>query len=788
MPRPTKQAPKEPPNSFTNKTILLVNTGSSKKKFIVQKLHRMGLEIVCLNKEKNWADQYVDHWILGDTNNHPESIQAVKSFFKANPSVRVDGIITFWEDDVLLTSKLIDRFHFLGIPYNIAKRIRNKFSFRSFCREHGLPAPRHILIKTDVDLKTVIKNLTFPVVIKPTYGTSSAFVVKVEKKENFLETIEYVRSNISTTVESALAEGLDIFVEEYIDGDEVDIDLLVQNGKVKFCSISDNFDKSKDIFFIDRGQSIPSSLPLATQEALTAMAEEVLEKLGIENACIHFEAKTTKQGTVPIEVNLRMGGDYVYSYTKDALDVDLIENVVKIAIGEYIKPIKMTKPKKYIVGWDLHSEYSGMLVELTIDPSVKTKPFIEDMQINKQIGDPILVPPQGYEYLGWLTVSGDSLLDAQDNLRLALEDIEYHVVPFDKESALGKTSRKSRFSAAVLQKEMAIGAAKLGQMLFISRTNQRKLHIGVLDNRHRSSEPMTHPIAQSLHALGYPVSVYPMNTIGKMVQILKQEDVNLFLPIATEVFGNPELSPSVVSLLNLFQLPHIGSTAFTRYLCMNKIALKKLLKFHALPMPRWNYVYDTDDPIDESLKFPLMVKPSLPLGNENDHATHHVVKKKGELRPTILRLLKKTKSPLIIEEFIPANEYDAYIIGNDGDQALRVLPLTKGSEVGEEKKQHRSKKWISAKLQTLITEIALDAYNIVDCFDYGRVVIRIDEQGNPFVLSIDPNPPLDADGEFAHAAALAGMEYEDLLEEIIHGAIKRYAASSAGDVSFLKHT
>ena len=52
------------------------------------------------------------------------------------------------------------------------------------------------------------------------------------------------------------------------------------------------------------------------------MAEDTLEKLGIFNGCIHYEAKSTKKGPMPLEVNLRMGGDYVYSYTKSAWNVD----------------------------------------------------------------------------------------------------------------------------------------------------------------------------------------------------------------------------------------------------------------------------------------------------------------------------------------------------------------------------------------------------------------------------------------------------------------------------------
>ena len=90
-----------------------------------------------------------------------------------------------------------------------------------------------------------------------------------------------------------------------------------------------NFDKNKGSFFVDKGQAIPSSLPSKNQKELVDMAEEALEKLGVQNACVHFEAKYTKKGPIPIEINLRMGGDYVHSYVQGAWNLDLIEAVAK---------------------------------------------------------------------------------------------------------------------------------------------------------------------------------------------------------------------------------------------------------------------------------------------------------------------------------------------------------------------------------------------------------------------------------------------------------------------------
>src|SRR3989344_3457482 len=144
---------------FSGKTILVVNTGWAGKRFIFQKMKKLGLTVVVLNKEKNWAEPYVDHWIFADTTNHTESIQAVRTFVKTNPHIQLDGIITFWEDDVLITSKLVDRFNAIGVPYGIAKNVRNKFRLREFCAAHGVRVPRHILVRASEDLAAACEQM-----------------------------------------------------------------------------------------------------------------------------------------------------------------------------------------------------------------------------------------------------------------------------------------------------------------------------------------------------------------------------------------------------------------------------------------------------------------------------------------------------------------------------------------------------------------------------------------------------------------------------------------------------
>jgi D-alanine-D-alanine ligase len=161
-----------------------------------------------------------------------------------------------------------------------------------------------------------------------------------------------------------------------------------------------------------------------------------------------------------------------------------------------------------------------------------------------------------------------------------------------------------------------------------------------------------------------------------------------------------------------------------------------------------------------------------------------------------MRQLKKVVvdegRPALIEEYIEGDEYDVSIVGNEDD--LTVLPLSrsmfedmppgywhiypfdakwKDESVYNAIKVERPAK-IPKKLASLITEIAIDTYNILDAHDYSRIELRVDSDGNPYVIELNPNPSIN-DGDCVPAQAeLIGMDYAAFIEKILWYAIKRY--------------
>ena len=298
-----------------------------------------------------------------------------------------------------------------------------------------------------------------------------------------------------------------------------------------------------------------------------------------------------------------------------------------------------------------------------------------------------------------------------------------------------------------------------------------------------------------------------LSKLGKVVRIEATEEFperlrairpDIVFNIA-EGFHGVNRESHVPAMCEFFGIPYSGSDPFTLTLCLDKARAKETLSFHGIPTPRFAVVENLAD-LDErtfSLELPLFIKP-LHEGSSKGITDGNLCRDRDHLLAQTKFLLENYHQPVLVEEYLPGQEFTCGVLGN-GDEAT-VLPLVgmnfealpKGAlpiysydakfvwdrpERPLEIFQCPAK--ISRELQSAIERVVLDAYRVLGCRDWARIDVRLDGAGNPNVLEVNPLPgilPDAADNScLPKAARAAGIGYDELIQSCL-----RFAAARQG--------
>jgi len=298
-----------------------------------------------------------------------------------------------------------------------------------------------------------------------------------------------------------------------------------------------------------------------------------------------------------------------------------------------------------------------------------------------------------------------------------------------------------------------------------------------------------------------------LSRLGKVIRLEAKEDFperlrdarpDIVFNIA-EGFNGVNREAHVPAICEFFGIPYSGSDPFTLSLCLDKARTKETLTFHGIPTPRFAVV-ETSAEIESrtaGLQLPLFVKP-VHEGSSKGITDGNLCWDRSQLIRQTRFLLENYRQPVIVEEYLPGNEFTCAVLGN-GDTAT-VLPivgmnfdaLPKGAlpiysfdaKFVWDRPENpldifQCPARITRELQASIERVTLDAFRVLGCRDWARIDVRLDAAGVPNVLEVNPLPgilPDPADNScLPKAARAAGIGYEELIQSCL-----RYAAARQG--------
>jgi biotin carboxylase len=237
-----------------------------------------------------------------------------------------DGIMTLATDMPMRgVSKASDKLHLHSIDYETAVKATDKYDMIKAFKEHNVPSPWYFVADTLDELQAHETDVTFPCIIKPTDNAGSHGVAKVNSFEELVSNYEYAHS--------CSRHGM-VIVEEYLEGPEVSVEVMVVGGEVHVLQITDKI-TTEAPHFVEMGHTQPSQLPKETQEAICKVTVAACQSIGIDKGPAHVEMKITKRGPVMIELGARMGGDNITTHLVPlSTGIDMVGSTIKVALGE----------------------------------------------------------------------------------------------------------------------------------------------------------------------------------------------------------------------------------------------------------------------------------------------------------------------------------------------------------------------------------------------------------------------------------------------------------------------
>lgn len=787
---------------WQGKTLLVLNSGTERQKHVFETAKKLGLKVVILNDRLNWSAKYAEDFLVVDNYNHAKVLSVLRSYLEKH---KIDGVVTFEEEDVELLAKICAEFNFIGNSLKTASLVRNKFLMRQQLAAYQVPQPDFSFVSNQSEMLQATKKIGYPGIIKPVGGTSSFFVVKINDEDEAKEVFEYVRKNATPKFDPIFSYSQYQFLyEEFIEGPEVSVEAVTQNGQTNIVSVVDKY-SSDDPYFIDVSESLPSKFDQETLEKIERVVLSTHRAVGVMNGVTHTELCVASDGPKVIEIAGRVAGKYIWDGVKTVWGVDLVEQAFRVALGLPITVDKSAlEPKKYWCCKFIGIKESGILSAIHGADEAKKMPSVRELFLDKEVGDAVLEPPAGFDVMGWLVGEGKSHSEAGEAAEEAMKKLDIQIIPFDPESSVGQTERVNRFTSAYITRNKLLARAKIEKLRRVDLKDLRKLHIGVLGNLYKKTTSTLDKseianelmsvgleIQKTLRERGYRVTFFDMNESPLPIEKMQRLGIDLMVNVCERINDSSLLEPHGASLLDILQIPYTGSNPLTLAFCIDKIKVKKLLSFHHIPTARFDVAYTMEDKIDDTLRYPLIIKPAN-TDNSIGITNKSVVRDEKELKRQLEEVVVKAGRPALVEEYIEGDEYDVSIIGN-GDN-LQVLPLSRSifdkmpkgywhiypfeskfsdNPAYDKIKLERPPK-IPEKLAKLITEIAIDTYNILDAHDYARIELRVDKDNNPYVIELNPNPSIGSDTCTTKCAQLAGSDYGDFLELIIASAVNRY--------------
>ncbi|WP_027473302.1 ATP-grasp domain-containing protein [Saccharicrinis fermentans] len=328
--------------------------------------------ITCDNNPNNIGHKYADQSV----NINLLDFEELANYVERG---KVDAVAAFSTDIGAVAAAFVaDNLNLVGNPVKAVKMMANKKEFRLFLYEHGFNSPFFQAVASANELS--LDDFRFPIIIKPTdrAGSKGVFILK-----NKCEIQEKIAISLDFSLEHK------VIVEEFIVSEMTQIhgDAMVQNGKLLFCCLGDQYFGDGLLRFSPIGTLFPSSLPEHLLEKVKNELQRFIDVSSYRNGGINIELKIDQYENVYfIELAPRFGGNYIPMAIECLCNLNVVKYAFDIAVGRQVS-IPSYRMDKNVFQFILRSYKEGVFKSVEVRPNRFFR-ILQSYPI-KQVGDTV---------------------------------------------------------------------------------------------------------------------------------------------------------------------------------------------------------------------------------------------------------------------------------------------------------------------------------------------------------------------------------------------------------------
>ena len=305
-------------------------------------------------------------------------------------------------------------------------------------------------------------------------------------------------------------------------------------------------------------------------------------------------------------------------------------------------------------------------------------------------------------------------------------------------------------------------------------------------------------VVTTLRKLGHDVTPLGVKSdLGVLRSAIEDWKPHIAFNLLEEFDGMAVYDQNVVSYLELLHVPYTGCNPRGLMLARDKVLSKKLFSFHRIPFPDFMVV-----PQGRTVKrpkwlaFPLIVK-SVTEEASLGISQASIVQDDDKLKERVEFIHESVGTGALIERYIEGRELYVGVMGNGHVHVLPVWELVMDKLPDDARRIATERvKWSrtyqdkygirSGEARNLpegkseeIQHLAKRVYRALSLSGYARIDVRMDGEGNVYVLEANPNPQIAHDEDFSDSAEKAGYTYKDLLQELLNIGLRWRPAKAA---------